>query len=160
MGSSTSSSSLRNRYSPRGASSPQTAPPAEQHPQPEEDAAAADLAARLDAWKILTHARQNHAQRLAIVDCFNPSASVPEALANICSYGQLYDHVLALAGHLDACGVSRGSRVAVMLRNCAEVGKCTQDCCGPCGLTHMWQIQPLITTLSACLSTATRLPCK
>jgi acyl-CoA synthetase (AMP-forming)/AMP-acid ligase II len=89
---------------------------------PAADAAATEeLAVSLDVWKVLTHANKEHARRLAIVDCAHPASSDPEQCANITTYGQLYDHVLGLAGHLASLGVGRGSRVAVMLRNCAEV---------------------------------------
>jgi acyl-CoA synthetase (AMP-forming)/AMP-acid ligase II len=70
----------------------------------------------------LVHAKQHYAQRMAMVDCFNTAPTYPEDCANITTYGQLYDHVLGLAGHLQSVGVGKGSRVAVMLRNCAEVG--------------------------------------
>lgn len=97
---------------------------------PAADAAATGkLAASLDVWKVLTHANKEHARRLAIVDCFNPTASDPEQCANITTYGQLFDHVLGLAGHLASLGIGRGSRVAVMLRNCAEVRRRAMPAC-------------------------------
>lgn len=81
------------------------------------------LAASLDAWKILVHAKQHYGQRLALVDCHTPAAFYAQQDgANLTTYDALHNHVLGLAGHLASLGIGRGSRVAVMLRNCAEVG--------------------------------------
>lgn len=118
MGSS-SSSPLERHY--RRPSTGPAAPIQQQQQDNPTDAAAEELAASLDAWKILTHAKQHFAHRFALVDCFNTAAVYPEDCANVTTYGALYDHVLGLAGHLQSLGVGRGSRVAVMLRNCAEV---------------------------------------
>jgi long-subunit acyl-CoA synthetase (AMP-forming) len=122
MGSSTSSAS-------RSRSPPATGPAA---PLLDEPDATADtqqqLAANLDAWKILVHAKQHYGQRLALVDCHSPAAFYAgQDGANLTTYGVLYDHVLGLAGHLASLGIGRGSRVAVMLRNCAEVGAMQQS---------------------------------
>ena len=104
-----------------GQSCPPGAPPPPSAAE-ELDAHTAQLAASLDVWNILTHAKRHYGQRLALVDCWNNSApAVPHDCANLTSYAQLHDHVLGLAGSLQALGVGRGSRVAVMLRNCAEV---------------------------------------
>lgn len=132
MGSSTSSAIASRRARPGTA----PATPLQQQQQQQsqdpstcEDPAAAELAAHLDAWQILVHAKQHYAQRLAVVDCFNTAAIYPEDCANISTYGQLYDHVLNLAGHLQSLGIGRGSRVAVMLRNCAEVRRGRMQIC-------------------------------
>lgn len=85
-------------------------------------AAGEHMAAALDVWKVLTYAETTHAHRLAVVDCFNPTATDPNAGANVITYQGLCDHVLLLTGHLRLLGVGKGNRVAVMLRNCAEVG--------------------------------------
>lgn len=93
----------------------------------QEDAAAntqqqQQLAANLDAWKVLVHAKQHYGQRLALVDCHTPAAFYAQQDgANLTTYDALHNHVLGLAGHLASLGIGRGSRVAVMLRNCAEV---------------------------------------
>jgi non-ribosomal peptide synthetase component E (peptide arylation enzyme) len=138
MGSSTSSALERRRLGrvPGLATGPAAGldtppPPPPRAAADDQDAGSEDLAAKLDVWNILIHAKQHFAQRLAFVDCWNNSAPDPEDCANLTSYGQLYDHVLGLAGSLRSLGIGRGSRVAVMLRNCAEV--CTTPCAVVCG---------------------------
>lgn len=119
MGSGTSSASR--------SSCPTATGPAAPLVEQQEDAAAnpeqQQLAASLDAWKILVHAKQHYGQRLALVDCHTPAAFYAQQDgANLTTYDALHNHVLGLAGHLASLGLGRGSRVAVMLRNCVEVG--------------------------------------
>lgn len=69
----------------------------------------------LDAWQILEYAKTQFPDRLAIVNG-NPAVCYTTA-----TYSKLYQHVLHLVGYLRSLGVQRGTRVAVMLRNCSEV---------------------------------------
>jgi acyl-CoA synthetase (AMP-forming)/AMP-acid ligase II len=124
-----------------------------------DDAAAATaeaaLGASLDSWQLLRHAVAHAAPRLAIVDCYEPGGA---AAANTASYGELHSHVLALAGRLAALGVTKGSRVAVMLRNSGEVC-CVLVCAlGPCSLLLLskraqghtsWDATPLLLRCSS-----------
>jgi acyl-CoA synthetase (AMP-forming)/AMP-acid ligase II len=69
----------------------------------------------LDAWAPLEHAARAFGGRLASVDGAG-------AAARLLTYGQLHGRAAAAAAFLRApCGVRRGGRVALLLRNCAEV---------------------------------------
>eukprot|EP00803_Ostreobium_quekettii_P007582 evm.model.scf_983.1 EVM.evm.TU.scf_983.1 scf_983:18-7581(-) len=69
--------------------------------------------ARLDAWALLQHAALHHPDRLAIVDC-GPSG-------RLFTYRELRSRSAGVARYFAQSGISRGDRVAVMLRNCHEV---------------------------------------
>ena len=66
-----------------------------------------------DAWHVLELAAIHHADRLAVVDCAVTGRQL--------SYGQLFERATALAAHLRASGVRRGTRVALLSRNSAHV---------------------------------------
>lgn len=73
-------------------------------------AAAAGQHAALDAWAALQWAAATHHDRLAVVD-----GDVQ------LSYGQLQKRAVTLARILQRLGAQRGSRIAVVARNCYEV---------------------------------------
>lgn len=102
-----------------------------QHPvQPEANAAAVPETAdapSLDAWSCLAYAKAHYADRLALVDL--PPSAQPQAAASVSlytnerlfTYCQLHGRALHAASALLSAGVHAGSRVAVLLRNRAEV---------------------------------------
>lgn len=74
----------------------------------------ADLGKPLDVWRVLQHAATHYSQDIATIDTRHEPA-------RIYTYQQLHDHSCRLAARWAALGVTRGTRVAVLLRNCVEV---------------------------------------
>jgi long-chain acyl-CoA synthetase len=74
----------------------------------------AGLTNPLDVWRVLQHAATQYSQDIATIDTRHEPAT-------IYTYRQLYDHSCRLAARWAALGVTRGTRVAVLLRNCVEV---------------------------------------
>ena len=74
---------------------------------------------RLDAWRILDDAAERFGDRLAVVDCGAGSSNGDGAL--LLTYAQLRARAARLAAALARLGAARGARVAVLMRNRAEV---------------------------------------
>lgn len=73
-----------------------------------------DATSQLDAWSLLPFAARHYGDRLAVVDC--------SRAGSVWSYRQLHQRACRLGRVMSGClGVRRGTRVAVMLRNRAEV---------------------------------------